>query len=408
MGKSCLFGDYAFRKGIIVALAATFTALILSFSFANQAQAQAQAQAQQTDADFSAYCRAKFNNSTYQRFAQTWGTEHACVQGGTRQGIDLGAACFLTTGSRTFEISGIRVLCEGSAGDAPAANANDVGAPDFNRYCNENFPNSVYEKRAEPNGVVHYCRRPGASGGFTLQNIDLAEACRLSYGVAKYRISGDRVFCTSAGGSDGTVKPGPVPQPNPAPNPNPNPDTRPTSDAPKSDSPDTVEPMLACFGPLFGTPEMPETGEDGLPISGEWSAGTIPSVEQVYGTSIISGDPMMVGATAFAGYMEITIIFQCHVSFVRFPEGRSNEDLKMAISEACAIEPKLAELYEIMVSTGFWIGATAPHRDIVETPGMPDIAELCDCEPQEVPDFATRIEELRQQAEQAVIEEFAE
>ena len=154
------------------------------------------AEAQQTDADFSAYCRANFNNGTYQRFAQSWSTEHACVQGGTRQGIDLAQACYLTTGNRNYEISGTRVLCQGSAGDAPVASANDLGEPDFSRYCRENFANSAYEQRAASNGINHYCRRPGATGGFTLQPVDLAAACRSSQATSSYRIDGARVFCT--------------------------------------------------------------------------------------------------------------------------------------------------------------------------------------------------------------------
>ena len=70
----------------------------------------------QTDADFQAYCRATYPNSTYQSRSQNWGVEHYCNQGGTLQGIDLGAACEMTTGSRDFQKSGARILCAGVPG----------------------------------------------------------------------------------------------------------------------------------------------------------------------------------------------------------------------------------------------------------------------------------------------------
>lgn len=388
MGKLGLFVKIIFPNSKTVAVAAMLVAAILSFGFANQAQAQ------QTDADFSAYCRSKFNNSSYQRFAQTWGTEHACVQGGTRQGIDLGEACFLTTGSRKYEISGVRVLCDGSAGDAPAANANDLGAPDFNLYCNENFPNSIYEKRAEPNGVVHYCRRPGATGGFTLQNINLAEACRLSHGVTKYRINGDRVFCTSGSASNGREETGPAPQPNPVPAPDPNPNP----DDPQPDGKEEPEGFSAC------------TDYSGF-SGGKWHGGTIPKARQLYEDALAKEAlPNYIssgGGDAFAGYMEMTVLFQCHISLIGFPEGRSNEDLETAIAEACAIEPFLVELFEIVKKTGFFFGPETPHLQMMDNLEI-NLGELCDCEPEDVPDFAARIEELRQKAEHAVIKEFSQ
>ncbi|OOZ29286.1 hypothetical protein BOW34_12755 [Solemya velum gill symbiont] len=140
------------------------------------------ARAAQTDADFNAYCRSKFPNSSYQKLLQSWGTEHACVQGGTRQGIDFAEACRMTTGSRNYQVSGMRVLCEGSVENVESSQPKVIGEPDFNQYCRNNFPNSVYEKRVESYGVAHYCRRPGITG-FTLQNIDLSRACRESLGT---------------------------------------------------------------------------------------------------------------------------------------------------------------------------------------------------------------------------------
>ncbi|WP_218669785.1 hypothetical protein, partial [Solemya velum gill symbiont] len=71
----------------------------------------------------------------------------------------------------------MRVLCEGSVENVESSQPKVIGEPDFNQYCRNNFPNSVYEKRVESYGVAHYCRRPGITG-FTLQNIDLSRACR--------------------------------------------------------------------------------------------------------------------------------------------------------------------------------------------------------------------------------------
>ena len=107
----------------------------------------------QVDADFSAYCRANFPNSAYQRIPQSGGTEHACNQGGTRQGIDLGEACRLTTGNPDHMVSGTQVICEGSTAGATANNAQYAGPLDLVAYCCQAFPNSMHERRNEPTGV---------------------------------------------------------------------------------------------------------------------------------------------------------------------------------------------------------------------------------------------------------------
>ncbi len=49
--------------------------------------------------------------------------------------------------------------------------------PNFQSYCNANFPNSTYEVRYTQWGPQHFCRRPGPTGGFTLQNISVDDVC---------------------------------------------------------------------------------------------------------------------------------------------------------------------------------------------------------------------------------------
>jgi hypothetical protein len=153
------------------------------------------AQTAEIDADLSKYCRETFPNSAYQMRPQPWGPEHYCNQGGTLQGIDLAAACEATAGSRRFRVFGTRVLCADGGGAASAA-GDALTTQDLVRYCAAKFPNSVHEQRAEATGPVHYCRRPGASGGFTLQNIDLADACSFAEGDGGYRIDGNRIICS--------------------------------------------------------------------------------------------------------------------------------------------------------------------------------------------------------------------
>lgn len=150
------------------------------------------AAAAETDADFTKYCRSAFSNSVYQQRAQAWGIEHYCRQGGTLQGIDFGEACRMTTGNRVFRQLGSRVLCEGE----PKTETADTATPlDLVKYCPAEFPGSSYQKRLESTGPVHYCRIPGASGGFVLLNIDLAGACRAAAGKTEYRDTPEGVVC---------------------------------------------------------------------------------------------------------------------------------------------------------------------------------------------------------------------
>ena len=105
-------------------LAALVVAVSLSPALTGPALAQ-------LDADFSAYCRANFPNSMYEKQAHSQGIKHVCNQGGTRQGIDLDEACRLTTGTAGHRIAGARVICDGSAGGAAAGTARDAGALDL-------------------------------------------------------------------------------------------------------------------------------------------------------------------------------------------------------------------------------------------------------------------------------------
>ncbi len=392
MGKSKAVAENMFNIQIIVALAIL---VISGFGLANPAHAQ------QTDADFSAYCRANFNNSAYQKFAQTWGTEHACVQGGTRQGIDLGEACFLTTGSRSYEVSGQRVLCDGNPSDAPAANENDKGQPDFARYCNENFANSAYEKRPEPTGVKHYCRRPGATGGFTLQPVDLAVACQITQGVSQYRIAGARVFCTSGSGGGGNPPSddgggggnGTSPDPNGGP-------ANPTPDNPTTSNPANPNESAAC-----------------QTLGGKWHGDTLTLVDKIseeLRNRLLTQCPKVgVGCQALAaqvgeqGYTEVAKIYQCHLSFVRTPEGKSTKDINQAVLEVCEIEPLLNLYWEFRADVDESVSGSPPHYESNEF-DQTQMAKLCNCEAEDIPDFGARVEELKQQAEQELIAEFSE
>lgn len=149
----------------------------------------------QVDADFSRYCRENHPGSAYQRRNQSWGVEHACNSGGVRQGIDLGRVCELTTGSRDHNIIGQRVICSGQLRDDMPDMSDFAGGLDFGAYCREFHPGSAYEKRFEAGGVEFYCRQPGATGGFTLQEIDLARACLVQHGAQAHQVDGSAVMC---------------------------------------------------------------------------------------------------------------------------------------------------------------------------------------------------------------------
>lgn len=373
--------------------------------------------AQQTDADFNAYCRAKFANSTYQKIPQSWGTEHACVQGGTRQGIDLAEACFLTTGNRQFEISGARVLCSGSPDGAPDPTANDLGEPDFARYCREEFAGSVYEKRAEPWGTAHYCRRPGSTGGFTLQTINLAAACRMAWGSEAFRVDGARVFCVQGGGrtanAPGAVNPDGSNRPE---NPDLPPDL-PSVPPPNVPFPGPTVPGPAFPGPTAEAPAPPNRPNDAiveqacLAMPGRvWTSGTLALVDDIRlnmnrelnkpcvgPAELCQGHS---GEVATQGYFETLMIFQCHQAFIKYSEVTSLQDISLAVDEACKIEPILNEMISKAQSFGFPM--PAQHYLMISEP---EFHKICDCKT-DATDFSALVEELMQQADKDLLKEF--
>jgi hypothetical protein len=153
--------------------------------------------AAETDADISKYCRAAYPNSAPVKRAPSGAIAHYCNQGGTLQGIDLAKACELTTGSRSYRTLGDRVLCADEPDATRTASGAPIDAAAFVRYCREQFPGSTYQDVPGNAGNRHHCRRVGA-GGFTLQPIDLADACRVLKGTSQYRVESGRVSCASA------------------------------------------------------------------------------------------------------------------------------------------------------------------------------------------------------------------
>ncbi|MEM8796879.1 MAG: hypothetical protein AAGE61_15040 [Pseudomonadota bacterium] len=150
------------------------------------------------DADFSRYCRENYPGSQYQKNEQSWGIQHVCNQGGTRQGIDFAQACILTTGNPNHRLLGNRVICSGDAQTDQDRVKQVAGPLDIARFCNEKHPGSRHEARPEATGIKHYCRQPGATGGFTLHPIDLADACEAQRQVRGYINAGVQVLCTNA------------------------------------------------------------------------------------------------------------------------------------------------------------------------------------------------------------------
>lgn len=152
--------------------------------------------AAETDADLSRYCRTTFPNSSPVTRAPSGAIAHYCNQGGTLQGVDLARACELTTGSRAYRQSGSRILCQDGPG-AAAASDEALTAGDFVRYCRAKIPNSSYQHVPGNLAGQHTCRQVGWPVGFTLQPIDLADACRELKGASGYREESGRVLCES-------------------------------------------------------------------------------------------------------------------------------------------------------------------------------------------------------------------
>ncbi|MEM9331673.1 MAG: hypothetical protein AAGA53_10125 [Pseudomonadota bacterium] len=183
--------NYPFTKYVLITALAAVISLTSNTVYA------------QTDADFSRYCRENFPGSLYEKTEQSWGIQHNCNQQGTRQGIDFSQACRLTTGSPAHEILGDRVICYGEAqSDADRVQA-IAGPLDIAGFCIEKHPGSIPEARPEPTGIKHYCRQPGANGGFTLHAIDLAQACEEQRNVRGFIDAGVQVLCVNSGATAG-------------------------------------------------------------------------------------------------------------------------------------------------------------------------------------------------------------
>ena len=307
----------------------------------------------QTDADFSAYCRARFPNSTPVKRPEKWGVEHYCNQGGTLQGIDLGAACEMTTGSRDHEKMGDRVLCAGAPSGLQAP-PQGSGAPDFALYCRTRFPNSTHEPRRESWGLEHYCRRPGQTGGFTLQNIDLADACQVTHGTRLFaKLAGGDVVCgiggaagAGAGGGGGAGG-------------------------------------GAGGGGQVARFNLPPdvanaTGVACQALGGEWRSGTMPLVQRNIAEMRRGIQQRAAGCYAQRGYEEqcrrqvvseqtlqayfqsITI-WQCHMMALNFEDRLPGGMARLARGEACQIGRVLTNLYGQLREAGSPID-TPPHE----------------------------------------------
>lgn len=338
----------------------------------------ATAQAEQ-DADFQAYCRAKHPNS----FPERIGFAHVCQQpgasgGATRHNVDLAQACRLTTGSESYRRSGSRVICAASTEEAPGQAATTTsGTLDFQVYCREKFPNSGYERRAESWGVVHYCRRPGATGGFTLQPVDLADACDRAFATRDYEVRDNAVTCGSAGATANEAspsRPGPAPLPRrrPLPEPEPGPVPGPWPEA---------EPLPLPLPPPGepGEPEVANLEQEGSDIAlacqaigGRWRSGTLPLVEDIlseldrtladrYANCDAGSQPQFLEQcrsqakveNSTGAYFRVHMIWQCHVALVSEPPPAVGiEDIRLARDEGCAIEETLSLLHDTVNSAG--------------------------------------------------------
>lgn len=161
------------------------------------APAKAQTGLPEQDADFGAFCREAFPGSAYVKRTQSWGAGHYCSQAGVLQGIDLDRACELTTGSAGYRQLGDRIICAAGPGPRQAA-GQPLNPDDFVSYCRDSFANGSYQFVAEQPDNPHYCRQPGATGGFSLQPVDLAQACGRMTGAPFYSELNGTVFCVAS------------------------------------------------------------------------------------------------------------------------------------------------------------------------------------------------------------------
>jgi hypothetical protein len=345
-----------FRSAIVIA---TVAALVLC-----GAPAEASGD---VDADLAAYCRANYPNSVPQRIGLTHYCQQAGANGGaTRQNIDYAAACRLTIGSETFRRDGSRVICIAEA-VAVSTNAAAAGPPDFEAYCRKKFANSSYEKRAERWGVTHYCRLPGPTGGFTLQQINLAQACRLTWGISSFTDTDGNIVCSAnAGRGVADLPPEPPPPAPPGPGPGPAPGPFPPGPIPGPQAfPQPLPGPLPVPFPVPATPGVAATGSPDERVAnachalgGQWHGQTLPDVEQILAQrdsalkEWLSGcggnDPYCPDRVAIEqtmqAYFPIMMIWQCHVAFVGATTVGSLEEIRTARSEGCKIEEVLEKL----------------------------------------------------------------
>ncbi len=77
-----------------------------------------------------------------------------------------------------------------SAQPAAAARAN------LQAYCSRHFPNSMAEVMQTRYGPRMFCRRPGATGGFSRQPVSATEVCSYQSTSGQFRVSSGRFHCT--------------------------------------------------------------------------------------------------------------------------------------------------------------------------------------------------------------------
>ncbi|MCP5082219.1 MAG: hypothetical protein GY948_11035 [Alphaproteobacteria bacterium] len=343
-----------------------------------------------TDADFGAYCRATFSNSAYQKFAQNWGTEHVCVQGGTRQAIDYSAACQITTGSSDYEIDGARVLCSGSPTDPSKMTENDLGNPDYAALCKKHFQNSVYERHPESAGTMHKCRQPGATGGFTFQNVDARLACQFTHATETYRMLDGQIICLKSdskqaanadtnNGEQRKAEPLPTPSPsNPPKTPNPDPNVSneetlsTTSKAANTKQEAEKAIKAACQNPDIDKRLIGLSSRDfafspkPILLGGDWKVATAETVAPFYQYYLKTMRERKNGKTWRFGqvsgvykataYWAIVGVLKCNMEVVRNAKYFNLAELNQAKSAACKIREILSQILgeNAVLSSSLW------------------------------------------------------
>lgn len=357
----------------------------------------------EVDADFASYCSAAFPGTEHD-----WvGTTHYCRQGrpgrdAVRHDVDLAEACRMTNGQPGFRRVGRQVVCTG-LGDTELAS--DKGPPDFEAYCRETTASGAYEQRAERWGIAHYCRLPGATGGFTLQEIDLAEACRITRGADSFDSSGGRIRCVDS--VDPIAEAEPQGEPGTAEGPGPRrPRDVPPDEVTEIDPPDVPapDPQVPPNPVPVDDTETPVDSLDRLELAcqalgGAWQDGTVPLVEAIVGDmqeSIGARTPQCSAPTGLQGaeanlycepavmveesmkaYFQVMMIYQCHVALISDEELGLPDHRRAARDEGCEIEKRLEDIASIANSNGGNIDSSAQVRGLRD---MWSVAEFCDRE----------------------------